>query len=154
VDVTGSVGLYAADEAGDSSAGPPRRSGTLDLAGRDEVHQLFESVARNAQLAAEADDREPLPPPGRQVLPGLLICHRSADAQEGGCLDDRQKGSGIRLGLDHEVHLTVDKDNVEVDCITAYRVNGYTYFGRTATEGDGRAQTTADTPRAGTPDAR
>ena len=111
-------------------------------------------MAGNAQLAAEPDNREALPPPGRQVLPGLLICDGSADAQKSRGLDDRQKWSRFGLDLDQEVHLTVDKDNAEAECSTAYRVNGYTYFGRTVTEGDGRAQTTADTPRAGTPAAR
>jgi hypothetical protein len=84
------------------------------------VHELFEGVAGNAQLAAESDDGESLPPAGRQVLPGLLICHRPADAQQRGSLDDRQKGSRFGLDLDHAVHLTVDKDNAEAECITAY----------------------------------
>lgn len=114
--------------------------------GRETVHEPFEGVAGNAQLSAEADDREAFPPAGRQVPPGLPICHRPTDAQEGGGLDHRQEGSGIGLALEHEVHLTVDKDNAEAECITAYPVNGYTDFGRTVTEGDGRAQTTADTP--------
>ncbi len=63
------------------------------MGGREAVHEPFEGVAGNAQLSAEPDDREAFLAAGRQVLPGLLICHRPADAQKSGGLDDRQKGS-------------------------------------------------------------